>query len=51
MTTEQLLAREITERVCECFRSFEGRYKPASDNIKSAIYQEILNVLETGVEI
>lgn len=49
--TNELIAKEITERVAKRVQELEGRYgTTASFNMKAAIFDEVLPVLENGVE-
>ena len=49
--TNELLAKEITERVAKRVQELEGRYGTiASFNMKAAIFDEVMPVLENGVE-
>lgn len=52
MSENEILAQAITEAVCKQFQDWLGRGpEPASLDLKTAIYNRVLEVLKNGVEI
>lgn len=47
----QQLAKNITEKVARRVQELEGRYgSPAGFDMKAAIYDEVLEAIEAGIE-
>lgn len=50
MTTNEILAKAITEAVCRQWQDIEGRREEAGFNTKASIFAAVVKVLEDGVE-